>query len=45
MFVFLALSTLYRNDRLSMATKSYRAAKLYQRPVNHEKPVYVEIDL
>ena len=37
MFVFLALSTLYRNDRLSgfaMAMKTWRAAKLYQRPVN-----------
>ena len=32
MFVFLALATLYQNDRLSgfaMATKTCRAAKLY----------------
>ena len=37
MLVFLALSTLYPNDRLSgfaMATKTCRAAKLYQRPLN-----------
>ena len=37
MFVFLVLSTLYPNDRLSgfaMATKTCRAAKLYQRPLN-----------
>ena len=37
LFVFLALSTLYPNDRLSgfaMATKTCRAAKLYQRPLN-----------
>ena len=37
MFVFLALVTLYQNDRLSgfaMATKTCRAAKLYQRPLN-----------
>ena len=37
MFVFLALSILYPNDRLSgfsMATKTCRAAKLYQRPLN-----------
>ena len=36
-FVFLALATLYPNDRLSgiaMATKTCRAAKLYQRPLN-----------
>ena len=37
MFVFLALAILYPNDRLSgfaMATKTCRAAKLYQRPLN-----------
>ena len=34
MFVFLALSTLYPNDRLSMAMKTCRAAKLYRRPLN-----------
>ena len=37
MFVFLALSILYPNDTLSgfaMATKTCRAAKLYQRPLN-----------
>ena len=37
LFVFLALLTLYPNDRLSgfaMATKTCRAAKLYQRPLN-----------
>ena len=37
MFVFLALSILYPNDRLTgfaMATKTCRAAKLYQRPLN-----------
>ena len=37
MFVLLALAILYPNDRLSgfaMATKTCRAAKLYQRPLN-----------
>ena len=36
MFVFLALSILYPNDRLgfAMATKTCRAAKVYQRPLN-----------
>ena len=37
MFVFLASSILYPNDRLSgfaMATKTCRAAKLYQSPLN-----------
>ena len=37
MFVFLALPILYPNDGLSefaMATKTCRAAKLYQRPLN-----------
>ena len=35
--VFLVLAILYPNDRLSgfaMATKTCRAAKLYQRPLN-----------
>ena len=35
--VFLTLSILYPNDRLSgfsMATKTCQAAKLYQRPLN-----------
>ena len=35
--MFLALATLYPNDRLSgfaMAMKTCRAAKLYQRPLN-----------
>ena len=35
--MFLALAILYPNDRLSgfvMATKTCRAAKLYQRPLN-----------
>ena len=42
MFVFLALSILYPNDRLSgfaMATKTCRAAKF------DEKPICVKIDL
>ena len=37
MFVFLALTILYPNDRLTgfaMATKTCRAAKLNQRPLN-----------
>ena len=36
MFVFLALTILYPNDRLTrfaMATKTCRAAKLYQKPI------------
>ena len=44
MFVFLALPTLYPNDRLSgfaMATKSCRAAKLYQRPLNSMRSLYM----
>ena len=35
--MFLSLAILYPNDRLSgfaMATKTCRAAKLYQRPLN-----------
>ena len=47
--MFLALSILYLNDRLSgfaMATKTCRAAKLYQRPLKFdEKPICVKIDL
>ena len=44
MFVFLALAILYPNDRLSafaMATKTCRAAKLYQRPLNSMRSLYV----
>ena len=45
MFVFLALSILYPNDRLSgfaMATKTCRAAaKLYQRPLNSMRSLSV----
>ena len=44
MCVFLALSTLYPNDRLSgfaMTTKTCRAARLYQRPLN--SPICVKI--
>ena len=44
MFVFLALSTLYPNDGLSgfaMVTKTCRAAKLYQRPLNSMRSVSV----
>ena len=44
MFVFLALATLYPNDRLSgfaMATKTCRAAKLYQRPLNSMRSLSV----
>ena len=47
MFVFLELSILYPNDRLSgfaMATKTCRAAKLYQRPLN-SMSICVKIDL
>ena len=43
-FVFLALATLYPNDRLSgfaMATKTCRAAKLYQRPLNSMRSLSV----
>ena len=43
--MFLALAILYPNDRLSgfaMATKTCRAAKLYQRPGKH---ICVRIDL
>ena len=43
-FVFLALATLYPNDRLSgfaMATKTRRAAKLYQRPLNSMRSLSV----
>ena len=47
--MFLALVILYPNNRLSgfaMATKTCRAAKLYQRPLNlDEKPICVRIDL
>ena len=48
MFVFLALLILYPNDRLSgfaMATKTHRAAKLYQVIKFDEKPICVKIDL
>ena len=44
MFVFLALATLYPNDRLSgfaVATKTCRAAKLYQRPLNSMRSLSV----
>ena len=44
MFVFLALSILYPNHRLSgfaMATKTCRAAKLYQRPLNSMRSLSV----
>ena len=43
-FVLLALATLYPNDRLSgfaMATKTCRAAKLYQRPLNSMRSLSV----
>ena len=43
-FVFLALVILYPNDRLSgfaMATKTCRAAKLYQRPLNSMRSLSV----
>ena len=50
MFVFLALSTLYPNDRLSgfaKVTKTCRAAKLYEAIKFDEKPICtcVKIDL
>ena len=44
MFVFLALAILYPNDRLSgfaIATKTCRAAKLYQRPLNSMRSLSV----
>ena len=44
MFVFLALVILYPNDRLSgfvMATKTCRAVKLYQRPLNSMRSLSV----
>ena len=44
MFVFLALAILYPHDRLSgfaMATKTCRAAKLYQRPLNSMRSLSV----
>ena len=44
LFVFLALSTLYPNNRLSrfaVATKTCRAAKLYQRPLNSMRSLCV----
>ena len=44
MFVFLALSILYPNDRLPgfvMATKTCPAAKLYQRPLNSMRSLSV----
>ena len=44
MFVFLALAILYPNDRLSgfaMATKTCRADKLYQSPLNSMKSLSV----
>ena len=44
MSVFLALSILYPNDRLTgfaMATKTCRAAKLYQRPLNSTRSLSV----
>ena len=46
MFLLLAFSTLYPNDRLcgfAMATKTCRAAKLYQRPLKfNEKTICVK---
>ena len=42
--MFLALSILYPNDRLSgfaMATKTCPAAKLYQRPLNSMRSLFV----
>ena len=48
MFVFMALAILYPNDRLSgfaMATKTGRAAKLYQRPLNSMRSLSVRIDV
>ena len=44
MFVFLALLTLYLNDRLSgftMATKTCRASELFQRPLNSMRSLSV----
>ena len=44
MCVFLVLAILYPNDRLSgfvMATKTCRAAKLYQRPLNSMRSLSV----
>ena len=46
MFVFLALAILYPNDRLSgfaMATKTCRAAKLYQRPLNSMRSLPLKV--
>ena len=48
MFVFLALSILYPNDRLSrfaMATKTCRAAKLPEAIKFDENPVCIKGDL
>ena len=42
--MFLALAILYPNDRLSgfaMATKTCRAAELYQRPLNSMRSLSV----
>ena len=39
--MFLALVILYPNDRLVMATKTCRAAKLYQRPLNSMRSLSV----
>ena len=44
LFVFLALSTLYTNDipsGFAIATKTCRAAKLYQRPLNSMRSLSV----
>ena len=41
MFVFLALVFLYPNDRLTLATKTCRAAKPYQRPLNSMRSLSV----
>ena len=46
MFVFLTLSILYPNDRLSgfvMATKTCQAAKLYQRPLNSMRSLSISV--
>ena len=44
MYMFLALSILYPNDRLTgfaMATETCRAAKLHQRPLNSMRSLSV----
>ena len=41
MFVFLALSIFYLNDGFAMAMKTCRVAKLYQRPLNSMRSLFV----